>query len=161
MAPGSTIWTTGLNGGYINLDGTSFACPFVSGIAALVLSVDPLLTQQEVRYIIESRTWKIAPYLGSYQLTAGRPHTWNQYMGYGLVQADNAVALAQTFCEKREYKNRAVTTNTTVSDGDCIIEVQNVTVANSAKLTLDAQREIEITDSFEVTLGSELELMAE
>ena len=162
VAPGAIIWTTGLNGGYSSLDGTSFACPFVSGIAALVLSVDPLLTSQEVRYIIESTTRKITPPYGFYyHYENGRPYTWEQRMGYGLVQADNAVALAQTFCERREYKNGVITTNTTVSDNDCIIEVQNFTVTNNAKLTLDARREIEINGPFEVTLGSELELMPE
>ena len=114
-----------------------------------------------MKYIIESNTAKIGAHSEPYYNESGRPFTWNQYMGYGLVRADNAVALAQTFCERREYKNGAITTNTTVSDNDCIIEVQNFTVTNNAKLTLDARREIEITSGFEVTLGSELELMPE
>jgi hypothetical protein len=43
-----------------------------------------------------------------------------------------------------------------VSCGD--INVQNVTVTNGAKLTLDAAGETVIESDFEVELGSELEI---
>ena len=153
VAPGVSIYTTDLGGGIAPdfLD-TSAACPFVSGIAALVLSVDPLLTYQEVKEII---------CLTANYETLTSTGSLSSDFGNGLAKASGAVALAQTFCERREYKNRTITTNTTVSDDDCIIEVQNVTVTNNAKLTLDAQREIEISGGLEVTLGSELELMPE
>ena len=53
--------------------------------------------------------------------------------------------------------NRTVTTNTTVTGcGD--INVQNVTVTNGAKLTLDAAGEVNIISDFEVAAGSELEI---
>ena len=152
VAPGVSIYTTDLGGSIDSLfRDTSAACPFVSGIAALVLSVDPLLTSQEVREIICST----ASYA---ELSSYGSLSWN--FGNGLVKASGAVSLAQTYC-KREYINQTITTNTTVSDNDCTIKVQNVTVTNNAKLTLDARREIEVADSFEVTLGSELELMPE
>lgn len=38
MAPGSRIWSTYVDGGYAELSGTSMAAPFVSGLAALVVS---------------------------------------------------------------------------------------------------------------------------
>lgn len=37
IAPGDDIYTTSLNGSYAHVDGTSFSCPFVAGVAALVL----------------------------------------------------------------------------------------------------------------------------
>lgn len=37
-APGSGVYSTVLNGGYANMNGTSMACPQVSGVAALVVS---------------------------------------------------------------------------------------------------------------------------
>ncbi|RLG35621.1 hypothetical protein DRN80_01565 [Methanosarcinales archaeon] len=35
-APGVSITSTGLNGGYFPMNGTSVSCPMVSGTAALV-----------------------------------------------------------------------------------------------------------------------------
>jgi hypothetical protein len=56
------------------------------------------------------------------------------------------------------FTNKTVTTNTTVTScGD--INVQNVTVTNGAKLTLDAAGEVNIISDFEVELGSEFEII--
>ena len=49
FAPGTNIYTTSKNGGYTNDNGTSFAAPFVAGVAALMLSVNPNLTAQELK----------------------------------------------------------------------------------------------------------------
>jgi hypothetical protein len=55
------------------------------------------------------------------------------------------------------FTNQTVTTNTTVTScGD--INVQNVTVTNNAKLTLEAADETIISSGFEVQLGSQLEI---
>ena len=43
VASGVDIWSTNLNGSYSTGGGTSYAAPHVSGIAALVLSVNPML----------------------------------------------------------------------------------------------------------------------
>lgn len=63
----------------------------VSGIAALLISLNPNLTGNQVRNIIESTTKKPSGY--TYTLGAGqRPNlTWNNQMGYGIVNAANAV----------------------------------------------------------------------
>lgn len=47
-APGVNIYSTWLNGDYMNASGTSMAAPFVSGIAALVKSKNLSLTPQEI-----------------------------------------------------------------------------------------------------------------
>jgi subtilisin family serine protease len=110
VAPGVGIYTTDLHGiqgkpGYTpignlyydNFGGTSASCPHVSGVAALVLSVNSTLTRQQVKDIIESTAQKINPnnsYI--YSTTSGRPNgTWNNQMGYGLVNAHAAVQAAQ------------------------------------------------------------------
>jgi subtilisin family serine protease len=53
VAPGVNIYSTTLGNAYDIRNGTSFAAPQVSAVAALVLSVNPNLTGQQVRDIIE------------------------------------------------------------------------------------------------------------
>lgn len=77
VAPGVGIMSTVLNGGYDSGDGTSFAAPQVSAIAALIWSKYPNFTRQQVIDIIYSTSDR---YLGRH----------NEY-GYGLVNARKAV----------------------------------------------------------------------
>ena len=110
VAPGVNISTTDLQGDYgVNTSsslndyadrnytnsfiGTSAACPFVSGVAALVLSVNPQLTAKHVKDILESSAQKIGgySYLPNPNYSNG---TWNEEMGYGLVDAYAALKLA-------------------------------------------------------------------
>ncbi|MBK1896753.1 S8 family serine peptidase [Chryseobacterium paridis] len=96
VAPGSGILSTVLNNGTGTKDGTSMATPHVAGVAALILSVNPCLTGKQVRDIIEKTAQKIRPDLYSYTTTPGKPNgTWNNQMGYGLVNAYAAVEMAK------------------------------------------------------------------
>lgn len=51
-APGAAVLSTITGGGYASWDGTSMATPQVVGVAALVLSVNPSLSPQQVREIL-------------------------------------------------------------------------------------------------------------
>jgi subtilisin family serine protease len=102
VAPGVNIPTTDLlgNSGYTSteynlvFEGTSAACPHVSAIASLILSINPNLTNSQVSDIIESTARKVGGY--SYNTNVNRPNgTWNNEMGYGLVNAEAAVLAAQ------------------------------------------------------------------
>jgi hypothetical protein len=75
------------SGNYMsNFGGTSAACPQVAGIAALILSVRPDLTQAQVRQAIESTCKKLSGY--SYSNNSSHPNgTWNNQVGHGLVNA--------------------------------------------------------------------------
>lgn len=104
VAPGVEIWTTDISGanGYTleddepDFNGTSSACPNAAGVVALILSVNPELTQQEAREILERSTDKIDGY--NYSITQGQPHgSWNSEVGYGRVNAFAAVQMAQQF----------------------------------------------------------------
>ncbi len=68
-----------------NFDGTSASCPVVSGAAALVLSINPNLTQQEVRDILTSTATDMG---------AGG---FDNNFGFGRVNSFAAVQAAQQF----------------------------------------------------------------
>ena len=65
--------------------GTSAACPQVAGVAALMLSVNPNLTANEITNILTSTARK----LPNYTYTNGK----NVETGYGLVDAATAVSM--------------------------------------------------------------------
>jgi subtilisin family serine protease len=92
--PGGVITTMvqgqGLDGGNYIFDfhGTSAAAPHVAGLAALILSLRPNLSSDDVRMVIESTADKVGPV--SYD--ARRPNgTWNHEMGYGRINALRAM----------------------------------------------------------------------
>ena len=94
VAPGTNIISTVLNNQTNTDTGTSMAAPHVAAVAALILSVNPCLRGWEVRKIIESTTQKLGNY--SYTITTDRPNgTWNNEMGYGVVNALAAVQMAK------------------------------------------------------------------
>jgi subtilisin family serine protease len=83
------------NNYYSRFNGTSSAAPHVAGVAALILSANPCLSGQQVRDIIEQTAQKV----GSYSYTSNSTHpngTWNNEMGYGLIDAYAAVQMAQS-----------------------------------------------------------------
>lgn len=94
VGPGTGIITTA-NGDDIEvLTGTSLSSPYIAGVAALVLSVNPCLSNKQVRDIIEKTSQKVGNYI--YSTNPTRPNgAWNNEMGYGLVDAYAAVQLAQ------------------------------------------------------------------
>ena len=54
VAPGSDIYSLGLNGGYRKMSGTSMATPHVAGAAGLLLSRHPELSLTQLREALES-----------------------------------------------------------------------------------------------------------
>lgn len=93
VAPGSGIWTTTWTGGYSSASGTSFAAPHVSGIAALIWARNPSLKAWRVLDIIEQSVRKVGmnEYLGVEERLNG---SWNQFFGYGLINAYTAASAA-------------------------------------------------------------------
>ncbi len=55
-APGKYVITTELGGGYVELDGTSFAAPHVSGLVALLREKNPNATVDEIKTAILTST---------------------------------------------------------------------------------------------------------
>lgn len=77
--------------------GTSFATPLTAGVACLILSVNPNLSWEEVRQVLLDSADKIDAAANPYNpAPAGRPPgTRNDRYGYGRVNAQRAVHLAQ------------------------------------------------------------------
>jgi serine protease len=73
---------SGTNEGYYFMYGTSMATPHVAGIAAAMFSVNPSITNTEVRNILETTADDIG--------AAG----WDQYFGHGLLDGAEAVQQA-------------------------------------------------------------------
>jgi len=99
VAPGPNV-TTVSGSGYATGVGdsdirTSWSAPAVAGIAALILSVNPNLTQSQVRRIIAETTDKV----GGYTYNVGNGSTFSDLshhneMGYGRVNALKALEKA-------------------------------------------------------------------
>jgi proprotein convertase subtilisin/kexin type 2 len=84
-------------GDYTNyMNGTSAATPIVSGVAALMLDANPDLTYRDVQYILATTAWKNDPTNGEWT-TNDAGYDINQNYGFGLVDAEAAVATAATF----------------------------------------------------------------
>ena len=78
-APGSNIYSSQNNGGYFSQSGTSMAAPNVAGVAALVISLEPSITPQQLQNKLQETA-----------TAAGEPGR-DDYFGYGIVNAHAAV----------------------------------------------------------------------
>jgi hypothetical protein len=154
VAPGVMVPTTTLESAWTtSFAGTSAACSHVAAIAALILSVNPELTQRQVTDIVEQTAKKVGGY--SYDTASDRPNgTWNSEMGYGLVDAFAALNAAS--CNVVYFDNRAVTSNTVVAG--CEIYSENVAVGNNARLVINGTKKVEISWPFTVDSGAQLEI---
>lgn len=133
VAPGENVFSALPNNGTGYKSGTSMAAPHVTGLAALILSVNPELTRAEVVNIIERTAQKIGNY--SYSAISGHSSgTWNNEMGYGQIDAFAAVSNASG--DIVIFNDKTVSSNQTVAGWT--IQSKNVTVTNGAKLTFSS-----------------------
>jgi len=84
-------------GDYTNtMNGTSASCPIVSGVVALMLSVNPALTYRDVQYILAKTARKNDQSNASWSSNAAGVYFSDKY-GFGVVDANAAVALSKDF----------------------------------------------------------------
>ncbi len=86
-APGVNILST-LNGNknkYGTLSGTSMSCPHVVGVAALIMSAEPGITNTRVRIRMQMTAQKMSKVTGNFSA--------KDWYGYGLVDAVKSVSI--------------------------------------------------------------------
>ena len=136
--------------------GTSAAAPFVAGVAALVLSVNPDLRGQAVHQIIKSTAQRVNEYCSinnpngryvyGYVYWRSDNGRWNEQMGHGLVDAYAAVLeVIRRICVVNFINQPPVTTDRTVF-GCTHLNIRNITITNGATLMLRAPDNIYISN---------------
>lgn len=169
MAPGVKIPTTDIAGNLganpsdymLYFNGTSSACPHVSAVAGLILSIYPLFTQKEVADIIESTTIKIGT---GYTTSSNRPNgTWCDIYGYGLLDAYAAVVAAKNigskYIQDTTYVNGTTCTELAheIYAGDAVTNERpygSVIVQTGSNVTFKAANKIELHPGFSVESGA-------
>jgi subtilisin family serine protease len=122
-------------------DGTSFATPQVAGIIALMLKVNPSLTFEDVKYILEVTATDIRhPYDAEH-------YGYDMYTGHGLVNARKAVEFAQKIVFPADWNGDG-----SVGPLDPVLYIADfVTGEMTADLDLDADQ---TTDDMTIFLDS-------
>jgi subtilisin family serine protease len=86
------------NGDYTYLmNGTSSATPVISGVAALILQVNPSLTYRDVQYLLATTARKPTNTINDSEWQIGVTKDFNRKYGFGVVDAEAAVTAALTF----------------------------------------------------------------
>ena len=166
VAPGEDIYLASLGDSYIITSGTSFAAPYVSAIASLILSVNPNLTREEVVNIIESTAQEVGEY--DYVTKEGRPNgTWNNEMGYGLVNAYEAVLAAKTkYIQNQTYQSGSVIVENypEIIAGYAVTDNKpygNVILEAGSDVTYRATEQVVLKPGFHAKAGSNLRIKIE
>ncbi len=91
------IWSTGGRNDFISMTGGCMSSGFAGGVAALVWSRFPELTNREVRQILRNTAQKSA-----------FPDDWDPELGYGILDAHRAVSLREDqLCQNLETGTEA------------------------------------------------------
>lgn len=94
VAPGNVIYSTVLNNSYATASGTSMATPLVAGLAGLLWSAAPSLSNEQIRQVLHQTAVDGVGRAG--EDTPG----WDRYMGYGRIDAAQAVARARDLADQ-------------------------------------------------------------
>ena len=154
VAPGQTIRSIPT---HLWNSGSRAAAPFVSGVAALILSANPNLTVRQVGDIIERTAQKIKTDSYPYLNTNGKNNgSWNEKMGYGLVDAIAAVENARA-CNPEfapPMYNEDIITDALWEKNS--LQSHSYTVNNGATLTIRAAIRFVAGASITVKAGGKL-----
>ena len=106
------------NGDYTNLmNGTSAACPTVTGVVALIMEANPSLSWRDIRYVLAHSARKNDVQDMNWT-TNGAGRSINYNYGFGVVDAQTAVAFAHDFGGLGNEKIEIFEKNTNVAIPD-------------------------------------------
>ncbi len=141
-APGTNVATTTVNNDYLNGGGTSYAAPYVAGTAALMLSINPCLTPSAIENMLKQSAAPIAD-----------GHLFHGLLGAGRLNAYEAVKAAGT----RSLSYTTLSGNQSYGAGYAL-NVAYTNIDSNSNITLTARNEVNISMSFNMPLGSTLEI---
>jgi thermitase len=118
-APGKDILTTQRQSSYGKWYGTSFACPVVAGIGALMLSVNPQLSNSELVQILKTTADDLGP--------AG----YDTAFGHGRVNAALCVAAAKATISDTEAPAAQITSPSAGSTVQGLVNVALAAIDNT------------------------------
>jgi subtilisin-like proprotein convertase family protein len=156
--PGASLFVTGPGGEYESSvsghittgfqrqctdagDGTSFACPVVSGVIALALQVNPDLTWRDVQHILAQTSERVddSGDTTAFQNAAGYWHS--NWYGFGIVNAEKAVTAAHDWelvgAEQMLLAETGLLNRPIVDDESTILET-SVTVEAPANFVVES-----------------------
>ena len=110
-APGYDVAISAAPGWYLTSSGTSYAAPLISGVVALMLDVNPCLSNLDIEYILKNSSVNIDNLNSNY---AGK-------IGAGRVDANAAVLMASNFITTPIQTNAEITGTCTGNSGSISI----------------------------------------
>lgn len=118
FAPGDDVYSTSSDGGYSSFSGTSFAAPYVTGVAALLKSYDSTLTPLEIKQAILSNV-DVVPQLQGLCVTGGRLNAYKAIESihshdytYSYAYKDSTRHIAYCPCNQFRLEAHAILTGT-------------------------------------------------
>lgn len=123
-APGENIYTTSRGGGYGGHSGTSFASPITAGLAALVMSVNPKLSNQEAYDLLISNSDDLG--------AVG----FDEYFGYGRINVARILTAAKNYVPQAD----STTPNVAIT-----VPTANATVSALTAVTATASDNVGVT----------------
>lgn len=121
-APGDGIVSTRPNNAYASDRGTSFASPMVSGVAALLLSVNKSLSNKKIADILRTSADKVGGY--KYDWSSQKPGH-SKELGYGRLNAFKAVKEATLSMDSKSIISFKVFPNP-ITNGAATIRLNKV-----------------------------------
>lgn len=126
-------------GGAVNytgtFGGTSSACPLAAGVAALIVSIAPDLTRDQVVYVLEATADKVdfanTDPVGQYQANGH-----SQFYGFGRVNAHQAVRGARSSVADRDFV-QSVQVTMRRTTGDRFVSVNELEAVDARRRPTD------------------------